>query len=257
MKNSAKGMGEGKAVLAAPLYMTAPVVVPSKAKIMRIVSFGAMKRLFDLVASGVMLIVLSPLFAVVAVAVKLDSPGPVFFRQKRTGKRGKEFEILKFRSMVTENDMRDLSCEDKYTKLGEKLRKSSIDELPQLINVFKGEMSFIGPRPWVPEYWENMNERERERCKVRPGITGLAAAKGRNGLNVFEKIGYDLEYVQNYSLSQDVKVVFLTIKTVLSRKEADAGKRQVHDDIEDLKKENKKHKIKARGVSESKGKVRK
>jgi len=121
--------------------------------------------------------------------------------------------------------MRDALCDDKYTKLVEKLRKSSVDELPQLINVFKGQMSFIGPRPWIPEYWENMNERERERCAVRPGITGLAAAKGRNGLSVFEKIGYDLEYVRNYSLKQDVKVVFLTVKQVLSREEADAGKR--------------------------------
>lgn len=235
-KSSAKSPVGG--VVAVPAYMTMPVVVPSKARIMRIASFGAMKRLFDLLASGVLLVGLSPLFAVVAVAVKLDSPGPVFFRQKRTGKKGKEFEMLKFRSMVADNDMRDSSCEDKHTRLGEKLRKSSVDELPQLINVFKGQMSFIGPRPWVPEYWENMNERERERYRVRPGITGLAAAKGRNGLNVFEKIGYDLEYVRNYSLKQDVKVVFLTIKTVLSRKAADAGKKQVHNDIKDLKKEN-------------------
>ena len=235
-KSSAKSSAGG--AVAVPAYMTMPVVVPSKAKIMRIASFGAMKRVFDVLASGVLLVGLSPLFAVVSVAIKLDSPGPVFFRQKRTGKKGKEFEMLKFRSMVADNDFKDASCDDKYTRLGEKLRKSSVDELPQLINVFKGQMSFIGPRPWVPEYWENMNERERERCRVRPGITGLAAAKGRNGLNVFEKIGYDLEYVRNYSLKQDAKVVFLTIKTVLSRKAADAGKKQVHNDIKDLKKEN-------------------
>ena len=239
MEDSSKAVGGGEAVLIAPVYMSSSVVVPSRAQVMRIMSFGAMKRLFDLVASGVLLVGLSPLFAVGALSIKVDSPGPVFFRQKRTGKKGREFEILKFRSMVADNDMRDMSCEDKYTRLGEKLRKSSVDELPQLINVFKGQMSFIGPRPWVPEYWENMNERERERARVRPGITGLAAAKGRNGLSVFEKIGYDLEYVQNYSLKQDVKVVFLTVKTVLSRKEAEAGKKQVHNDIEDLKKENK------------------
>ena len=240
MKSNAKDSVGGEALIVMPVYMTMPVVVPTRAQIMRFASFGAMKRLFDLAMSGALLVGLSPLFAVVAVAIKLDSPGPVFFRQKRTGKRGKEFEILKFRSMVVDNDMRDLSCEDKYTRLGEKLRKSSVDELPQLINVFRGQMSFIGPRPWVPEYWENMNERERERCNVRPGITGLAAAKGRNGLNVFEKIGYDLEYVRNYSLRQDVKVVFLTVKTVLSRKEADAGKGKVNNDIRDLKRENKK-----------------
>lgn len=239
-KNNASSFANSETVL--PVYMTAPVIIPSKAKIMRLASFGALKRLFDLVTSGVLLVGLSPLFVVVALAIKIDSPGPVFFRQKRTGKKGKEFEMLKFRSMVADNDMRDASCDDKYTRLGEKLRKSSVDELPQLINVFKGQMSFIGPRPWVPEYWENMNERERERAKVRPGITGLAAAKGRNGLNVFEKIGYDLEYVRNYSLGQDVKVVLLTVKTVLSRKEADAGKARVHNDIKDLKRENGKDK---------------
>ena len=204
----------------------------------KVIAYGILKRGLDLSLSAVFLVMFAPLFAVVAVAIKLDSPGPVLFRQKRTGRNGKEFEILKFRSMVANNDIRDLSCEDQYTRLGEKLRKSSVDELPQLINVFLGQMAFIGPRPWVPEYWENMNERERERMKVRPGITGLAAAKGRNGLSVFEKIDYDLEYVQNYSLSQDVKIVALTVRQVLSREEAEAGKAKVHNDIEELKREN-------------------
>lgn len=227
-----------EAALIEPSYMGWSVTAPSKAKVLRVLSYGAAKRGFDLVMSALLLVGLSPVFVVVAVAIKLDSPGPVFFRQKRTGKGGKEFEILKFRSMVADNDIRDLSCEDKYTRLGEKLRKSSVDELPQLINVLLGQMAFIGPRPWVPEYWENMNQRERERYAVRPGITGLAAARGRNGLSVFEKIGYDLEYVQNYSLHQDVKIVALTVRQVLSREEAEAGKAKVHNDIEDLKKEN-------------------
>ena len=151
---------------------------------------------------------------------------------------GGGFNILKFRSMVANNDLRDASCEDKYTRLGEKLRKSSIDELPQLINVVRGQMAFIGPRPWVPEYWENMNERERERCRVRPGITGLAAASGRNGLSVFEKIGLDLQYVDNYSLNMDIRVIFMTIRQVFSREEAEAGKCKVRNDIKDLKREN-------------------
>ena len=204
----------------------------------KFIAYGILKRSLDLGLSAAFLVMLAPLFAIVAVAIKLDSPGPVFFRQKRTGRNGKEFEILKFRSMVADNDIRDLSCEDQYTRLGEKLRKSSVDELPQLINVFLGQMAFIGPRPWVPEYWENMNERERGRMLVRPGITGLAAAKGRNGLSIFEKIGYDLEYVQNYSLSQDVRIVALTVKQVLSREEAEAGKAKVHNDIEELRREN-------------------
>ena len=212
--------------------------VRGKMRMVRFLSYGAAKRGFDLVVSAALLLGLSPAFLVISVLIKLDSPGPVFFRQKRTGKNGKEFYIYKFRSMAADNDIRDASCEDKCTKIGEKLRKSSMDELPQLINILKGEMAFIGPRPWVPEYFENMNERERGRVAVRPGITGLAAAKGRNGLSVFEKIDYDLEYVRNYSLKQDAKVVLLTVKTVLSREEADAGKKRVHNDIKDLKKEN-------------------
>lgn len=221
-----------------PAYMSTPVVLPSRFKLARILSYGALKRSFDLITSSVLLVGLLPLFAVVAVAIKIDSPGPVFFRQKRTGKNGKEFEILKFRSMVADNDMRDTTCEDKHTRLGVKLRKTSIDELPQLINVLKGQMTFVGPRPWIPEYYENMNERERRRYTVRPGITGLAAAKGRNGLDVFEKIGYDLEYVDNYSFKQDVKVVVLTVRQLFKHEEVDAGKGKIHNDIQDLKREN-------------------
>lgn len=231
-----------EAVLAEPSYMGFVMVSPSRARILRYTSYGAFKRGFDLLMSSLLLVGLSPVFLVVAIAIKIDSPGPVFFRQKRTGKRGKEFEMYKFRSMVVDNDLKDASCEDKYTRIGKALRRSSIDELPQLINVFKGQMAFIGPRPWVTAYWDNMNEIERKRNTVRPGITGLAAAKGRNGLTVFEKIRYDLEYVQKYSLRQDVKIIFLTIRQVLSRKDVDAGKKQVHNDIKDLKKENKKGK---------------
>ena len=212
-----------------PVFVAAP---------MRLFTYGAFKRGFDATVSFCSLVMLLPLFLVVAAAIKFDSPGPVLFKQKRTGKNGKEFNILKFRSMSQDNNMKDLSCDDKCTRVGGWLRKTSIDELPQLINVLRGQMAFIGPRPWIPEYWDNMNEQERRRYSVRPGITGLAAAKGRNGLNVFEKINYDLEYVNNYSLKMDTKVVFLTIKQVLSIKEADAGKKKVHNDIKDLKKEN-------------------
>lgn len=210
-----------------------------KAGTRKLTSYGAMKRGFDLVMASALLTVLSPIFAVVALMIKIDSPGPVFFKQKRTGKNGEEFEILKFRSMVADNDLRDKTCADKYTKLGKHLRKTSIDELPQLINIVKGEMAFIGPRPWVPEYWENMDERERGRAMVRPGITGLAAAKGRNGLSIFEKINYDLEYIDKYSLREDAKVVFLTMKTVLSKKDAEAGKEKVRNELDELKAKNK------------------
>lgn len=205
----------------------------------RFAVYDVVKRVLDLIIAAVMLVVLSPVLLIVALVVKLDSPGPVLFRQERTGKNGKTFEILKFRSMAVDNDVRDNSCGDKYTRVGGVLRRTSLDELPQLLNILMGQMSFIGPRPWIPEYWNNMSAAGRERSKVRPGITGLAAAKGRNDLTVFQKIAYDLEYVRNYSLKQDIKVVLMTVKTVLGKEGAEAGKGGIHDEIEDLKQEDK------------------
>lgn len=195
--------------------------------------------MLDLIIATGMLVVLSPVFLVVAIAVRLDSPGPILFKQERVGRDGRIFKILKFRSMRADNDVRDNSCEDQYTRIGGVLRRTSLDELPQLFNVLTGQMSFIGPRPWIMEYWTNMNDEERERCKVRPGITGLAAAKGRNDLTIFEKIGYDLEYVRNYSLWQDVKVIFMTVRTVLTHEGAEAGKGGIYNDIEELKRRSK------------------
>ena len=222
-----------------PAYVTvASAVNSSRLHSVRLLFYDAIKRGVGLVVPLVSLVLLSPLFLIVAVAIKVDSPGPVFFRQKRTGKNGKEFEIMKFRSMVADNDVRDTSCEDRYTRVGKILRKTSIDELPQLINVLKGQMAFVGPRPWVPEYYENMNEHERRRCDVRPGITGLAVVKGRNGLDVFEKIRYDLKYVDNYSLRQDVKILAMTVRQLFRHEEVNAGKGQIHNDIQDLKRKN-------------------
>lgn len=200
-------------------------------------AYGVVKRVLDLVLALGLLAVLWPVLLVLAVAVKLDSPGPVLFRQERVGRDGRLFKILKFRSMRADNDVRDSSCEDQYTRIGGVIRRTSLDELPQLFNVLAGQMSFIGPRPWIMEYWTNMNEEERERCKVRPGITGLAAAKGRNDLTIFEKIAYDLEYVRNYSLWQDVKIIVMTVRTVLTHEGAEAGKGGIHHDIEELKRQ--------------------
>lgn len=199
------------------------------------VCYGAFKRGADFLLATVMIVVLAPLFLVVAVAIKIDSPGPVFFKQLRTGKNGKPFYMYKFRSMVADNDVFDASCGDKYTRIGGGLRKTSIDELPQLINIVRGEMCIIGPRPWVVEYYNNMTERERNRYAVRPGITGLAAAKGRNELSIFEKINYDLEYVKNYGLKQDVKIVLWTIKTVVTHEGASSNKEAIRDELTSLK----------------------
>lgn len=197
--------------------------------------YDIVKRILDLIFAVGLLMLLWPIMVVIALIIKIDSSGPVLFQQTRVGRDGEKFEILKFRTMIKENNVSDYTCDDKYTRTGKFLRRISLDELPQLFNVLVGQMSFVGPRPWIPEYWNNMNDEERMRSKVRPGITGLAAAKGRNGLSVFQKIAYDLEYVRNYSFRQDVKVVFLTIRMVMKKEAAEAGKGGIHNDIEDLK----------------------
>ena len=197
--------------------------------------FAAIKRIFDVSLALIGLIILSPLFLIIAIAIKLDSKGPVFFKQQRTGKFGKPFTLYKFRSMVVDNDVHDFSKGDQHTKVGKFLRKTSLDELPQLICIVQTKMSFIGPRPWIEDYYKTMNDIQRHRCDVRPGITGLAQVKGRNDISIFEKISYDLEYIENYSLKQDLKIIFLTIVTVFTKKGVDAGKGTISNELEDLK----------------------
>lgn len=197
--------------------------------------YAVIKRVMDFVTATILVVVFSPLMLLVAGLIKIDSRGPVFFRQERVGKNGKIFRIFKFRSMVSDNNMRDYSCRDRYTRVGGVLRRLSLDELPQLFNVIAGQMSLVGPRPWVVEYWTNMNKEERLRASVLPGITGLAQVKGRNGISIFSKIEYDIIYVQNFSFRQDVKIIILTILTVLSGKGLDAGKEGVMGDVRDLK----------------------
>ena len=178
--------------------------------------YGMFKRLFDILLSLFGIILFSPIMLICAIAIKLDSKGPAIFKQTRTGRYGKNFNVWKFRTMAANNDVHDFSKKDQHTKVGTFLRKTSLDELPQLFNIFVGKMSFIGPRPWITDYYENMNEEQRHRNDVRPGLTGLAQAKGRNNISIFEKINYDLEYIKNYGLIEDIKVIFLTIKTVFS-----------------------------------------
>ncbi len=142
--------------------------------------------------------------------------------------------------MIESNNVHDFSKADEHTKVGAFLRKTSLDELPQLISIAIGEMSFIGPRPWITDYYDNMNEVQRRRYEVRPGLTGLAQCMGRNGISIFQKIKYDIEYIENYSLKQDIKIIFLTIKTVLTGNGADAGKNTIQNELDDLKKQNSK-----------------
>ena len=195
------------------------------------------KRVLDVLIAILLLVLFAIPMILIAIAIKVEDHGPVFFKQYRTGRYGKVFRLIKFRSMKVDNDVHDFKCADKHTKVGSFLRKTSLDELPQVFNILKGEMSFIGPRPWITDYYENMNETQRKRVNVRPGITGLAQAKGRNGLTIFQKIKYDVHYVENLTFFEDCKVVFLTIVTVLSGKGADAGKETIKNELDALKKQ--------------------
>ena len=197
--------------------------------------YAVIKRIIGFLLALIGLIIAGPIMIIIAIAIKIDSKGPVIFKQPRTGKNGKVFYVWKFRSMYVDNDVHDFSKQDAHTKVGNFIRKTSLDELPQLFCILAGKMAFIGPRPWITDYYENMNNIQRHRVDVLPGITGLAQAKGRNNITIFDKINYDLEYIDNYSLLEDIKVIWWTIKTVLSKEGADAGKSVIENELIDLK----------------------
>ena len=171
------------------------------------------KRLWDIVLSGLAIIVLSPLLLVFTIVGAIAMGGNPFFTQKRPGKKEKIFSLIKFRTMTNkrDNDGCLLSNEERLTRYGRFLRSTSFDELPELINIFVGNMSFVGPRPLLPEYLPYYKENERLRHNVRPGLTGLAQINGRNAISSWEeRFAYDIQYVQNISLITDAKILFLT-----------------------------------------------
>lgn len=177
------------------------------------------KRLLDVVLSGCALIVLSPLLLVTAIFVRVKLGSPVIFCQERPGKDEKIFKLHKFRSM---SDARDetgnlLPDKERLTGFGKKLRSLSIDELPELWDIFRGKMSIVGPRPLLVEYLPYYTENERHRHDVRPGLTGLAQINGRNTLTWEQKFAYDLEYVQHIGFCEDIKILFRTVSKVLNR----------------------------------------
>lgn len=198
-------------------------------------TYAIFKRIIGFAIALCGIILLLPIMVIIAITIKCDSKGPAIFKQNRTGKNGEIFKVWKFRTMYVDNDVRDFEKDDQHTKVGTFLRKTSLDEIPQLFNILFGQMAFIGPRPWIPEYYQFMNEEQKQRTQVLPGITGLAQAMGRNNIGIFKKINYDLEYIDNYSLREDIKVIFLTIKTVLSKDGADAGKLTIKKELEILK----------------------
>ena len=178
-----------------------------------------MKRFFDILVAGVALTLLTPVLALVAIGVHFLLGSPIFFKQTRPGMQGKLFSIYKFRSMSNAVDAKgNLLPDDKrLTSFGKFLRSTSIDELPALWNVLKGEMSLVGPRPLLEEYLPLYSEEQTRRHNLRPGITGWAQVNGRNAISWDEKFKFDVWYVDNQTFLLDIKILFLTVKKVFSR----------------------------------------
>jgi lipopolysaccharide/colanic/teichoic acid biosynthesis glycosyltransferase len=179
------------------------------------------KRLFDFTAAFIGILLLSPLFIIVSIGLYFANQGKPFFFQLRPGLNGKIFKIIKFKTM---NDKKDaagnlLSDAERLTKMGSFVRKTSLDEIPQLLNVLKGNMSLIGPRPLLPEYLPLYNAVQSRRHELKPGITGWAQVNGRNAIGWPQKFEYDVWYVDNLSFLLDLKIILLTIKKVLVQKD--------------------------------------
>jgi exopolysaccharide biosynthesis polyprenyl glycosylphosphotransferase len=224
----------GEANLVSSKYEFNGVVgtINSTMDVFKCTAFLGLKRLIDIALSSLGIIVLSPLLLLIATAIKLDSKGPVIFRQKRCGKNGKDFMMFKFRTMVkdaegmqqkfaSKNDvdgpMFKMENDPRVTRVGRFLRKTSLDELPQLINVLMGEMSLVGPRPLVMDEMKFSPSWRDIRLWVKPGITGLWQVQGRSEAPFHDWIRYDNHYVKNQSIWLDIKILFKTIKVVLKR----------------------------------------
>jgi lipopolysaccharide/colanic/teichoic acid biosynthesis glycosyltransferase len=181
-------------------------------------SQDSLKRAFDAVGAGTALVVLSPLLAMLALVVRLRMGSPVLFRQPRPGLHGRTFEILKFRTMTGARDAHGdlLPDADRLTAFGKFLRRSSLDELPELLNVLRGEMSLVGPRPLRVEYLPLYSPRQARRHEVRPGITGWAQVNGRNAVSWNEKFELDVWYVDHRSLRLDLKILWATVAEVVN-----------------------------------------
>lgn len=176
------------------------------------------KRIMDFTVALLLLVILSPLMLLATVLIASKHDGPVLFKQERPGKDGRIFTVYKFRTMSTrlyDKNGRELNDLERMTGVGKLLRKTSIDELPQLLNILKGEMSFIGPRPLLTEYLELYSPEQMRRHEVLPGISGWAQVNGRNTLTWEEKFAYDVYYVDHYSFKMDMKIFFKTIENVI------------------------------------------
>jgi len=177
------------------------------------------KRFFDIFFSLFFIVILSPILLIVCLLVRIKLGSPIFFRQKRPGLHGKVFTMFKFRSMIDKKDAEGnlLPDTDRLTRLGKFLRSTSIDELPELYNILKGDMSFVGPRPLLVKYLERYSPEQARRHEVKPGLTGWAQVNGRNAISWEEKFKLDVWYVDNWNLLLDTKILWMTIIKVFRR----------------------------------------
>ena len=196
------------------------------------------KRFLDIFFSTVGIIIASPIFIIISILVLIFMGWPIIFKQPRPGKNEKIFNLYKFRTMTNKKDKDGnlLTDEKRLNKFGKLLRKTSLDEIPELFNILIGQMSFIGPRPLLVEYLPYYKKNEHHRHDVRPGLTGLAQVNGRNLLNWDDRFKKDLEYVNNITFIGDVKIVFLTVKKVLSGSDIVVGKDVKFEKFDDARK---------------------
>ncbi|MDC0590419.1 sugar transferase [Gammaproteobacteria bacterium] len=176
-----------------------------------------LKKIIDLVFSSFAIFILSPLFIAIIVCILIFDGRPIFFFQNRPGLNGKIYKMIKFKTMYPQDKYEGVEDKKRITKLGNILRNSSLDELPELLNVCKGDMSLVGPRPLLEEYLPLYTKEQMKRHDVKPGITGWAQINGRNSLEWEEKFDLDIWYIENRDLLLDIKIIFLTIKKVISR----------------------------------------
>ena len=178
-----------------------------------------MKRLVDIIIASIALLLLSPIFFIVAYKVRRNLGSPIFFYQERPGKDGQLFKMMKFRSMCNAFDENGIALPDekRITPFGQKLRATSLDEMPQLINVLKGDMSVVGPRPQLPEFVEHYTMHQMRRHEVKPGMTGLAQVSGRNNLSWEDKFDLDVQYVEKQSIMFDFKIMFKTVEVMVKK----------------------------------------
>ena len=189
--------------------------------------YRAFKRIVDIILGCIGLVLLSPVFLILAICIKIDSKGPVIFAHKRIGKNGKEFNMYKFRSMYENAEEKrewqenfKLENDPRITKVGKFLRKTSLDELPQIVNIIKGDLSIIGPRPIVDEELEKYGENKEKFLSITPGLTGYWQANGRSNTTYEERMQMELYYIDNQSLLLDIKIFFKTIVSVLKKEGA-------------------------------------